>query len=118
MSIETRAQQTPLGPIGTRPCEDDEVPRRQCELLPKRLTRETLELVAVHGAFRNSTRDGQTETRGGTSARPRENGKEAIAGTGGLGEYAPELRRLVQSLVGREPCRGKQRRAKTQPVKA
>jgi hypothetical protein len=24
----------------------------------------------------------------------------------------------VQSLVGREPCRGKQRRAKTQPVKA
>jgi hypothetical protein len=117
--VETCAQHAPLGSIGSGAREHDEVPRRQSGLLTKRFARNTLDFVPVHGAFRNSTRDGQTETSGGPAARPRENGKEAIAGTLRLGEYSPELRRRVQSLVGREPCRvGNQRRAKTQPVKA
>ena len=117
--IEARAQRAALRAVGAGTREHDEVPRRQRGVLAKRFARETLELVAVHGAFRNSTRDGQTEASGGTAARPRENGEEAIARTRGLGEYSPELRRRVQSLVGREPCRvGEQRRAKTQPVKA
>jgi hypothetical protein len=118
MSIEARAQRTALGSISTRSSEDDEVPRGQCELLTKRFARDTLELVAVHGAFGNSARDGQAETRAGTSARAREYRKKAIAGTRRFGEHTPELRWLVQSLIGREACGGKQRRAKTQPVKA
>src|SRR5688572_25554481 len=119
VSIEALAQYPPLGSIGARTREHDEVPMRQSGLLTKRFPRDTLDLVAVHGAFRNSTGDGQTETRSGTAARACEYGKEPIAGTRGRGEYSPELRRPVQSLVGREPCRvGNQRRAKTQPVKA
>jgi len=117
--IETSAQRDSLGAVGSSTREHDEVPRRQSGALAKRFAREALDLVAVHGAFRNSTRDGQAEASDGTAARPRENGEEAIARTRGLGEYSPELRRRVQSLVGREPCRvGTQRRAKTQPVKA
>jgi hypothetical protein len=119
MLVEAGAQHAPLGLIGACAREDDEIPGRQRAQLTKRLARDTLDLVAVHCAFRNSTRDGQTEASGAAAARARENGKEAIARARGLGEYAPELRRRVQSLVGREPCRvGKQRRAKTQPVKA
>src|SRR5688572_8160758 len=119
VSIEARAQHAPPGFVGSRTREHDEVPVRQRELLTKRFASETLDLVAVHGAFRNSTCDGQAEPSVRAAARSRENGEEAIAGPRRLGKYSPELRRPVQSLVGREPCRvGSQRRAKTQPVKA
>src|SRR5688572_19567122 len=117
MPVQARAQRTPLRAVGTRSREHDEIPRRQRRLLTERFAGEALELVAVHGAFRSSARDRQAEARGAAPGRPRENGKEAIAGTRRLGEHASELCRRMQSLVGGEPCRvGQQRRAKTNSV--
>jgi hypothetical protein len=55
MSVETRAQCRPLRSIGAGAREHDEVPRRQGRLVAKGFARETLELIAVHGAFRGST---------------------------------------------------------------
>src|SRR5262245_12249502 len=119
MLVEARAQNAPLGALGAGARKDDEVPRRQRALMAKRFAGQSLELVAVHGAFRSSARDGQTEARGGTAGRSCENGEEPIARTRRLGEHSPELCRRVQSLVGRKPCRaGLQRRAKTESVKA
>jgi hypothetical protein len=54
MSVETRAQCASFRSIRARAREHDEVPRRQRRLMAKGFARETLELVAVHGAFRGS----------------------------------------------------------------
>ena len=119
MFVEACAKRAAFGAIGSRSGEHDEIPWRQIGSLTKRFTSEAFQLVAVHGSFRCSTRDGQAEPSGGTAVRARENGEETIARTHGLGEYSPELCRRVQSLVGRKPCRvGEQRRAKTKPVTA
>jgi len=83
-------------------------------VLTKRLAGDPLELVAIHGAFRDSTRDGETEARGVAIALASEHGEEAISRTRGLGEDSPELCGRVQSLVGGKPCRvGEQRRARS-----
>jgi len=98
--VETRAQRAPLRAAGTRSREHDEVPGRQRSLLPEGLASDAFELVAVHGAFRNSTRDRQAEARGGTAGRSREHREEAIARARRLGEHSTELCGRVQSLVG------------------
>src|SRR5512139_418623 len=119
VAVEARTQHAPFRFVGAGARQHDEVPRRQLRLMAKRFAGQSFELVAVHGAFRSSARDGQAEARGGSAGRSSENGKEAIARTCRLGEHAPELGWRVQSLVGREPCRaGNQRRAKTKSVKA
>src|SRR6186713_1383170 len=119
MAVEARPQHAPFRFVGSGARKHDEVPRRQRRLLAKRFAGQSFELVAVHGAFRSSARDGQTEARGGTAGRSSENSEVAIARARGLSEHAAELCRRVQSLVGRKPCRaGNQRRAKTKSVKA
>jgi len=95
MSVEARAQHAALRAVGAAAREDDEVPRRQRSLVAERFAGETLDLVAVHGSFRCSTRDGQTESCRGAATRSRENGEETITRTRGLGEYSPELGRRV-----------------------
>jgi len=119
MALEACAQRASLRAVGSGSRKHDEIPRWQVRSVTKRFARETLELVAVHGSFRNSTRDGQAEPSGWAPVRARENGEIPVARTRGLGEYSPELCRRVQSLVGREPCRvGEQGCAKTKPVTA
>lgn len=113
VSIETRPQREPLGGGGPRAREHDEVERRQ-SLLAEGLASEPLELVAIHGAFRRSSRNGQAEPSDGTTARSRKHGEEPIARTLRVGEDSTKLRRTMQSVVGREACCASwQRRAKT-----
>ena len=87
-------------------------------MLTKRLAGDPLELVAIHGSLRDSTRDRKTEARGVAIALTREHGEEAINRTRRLGEDSTELCRRVQSLVGGKPCRvGEQRRARPNPLR-
>ena len=105
--IETRAQLPARRAIGAGAREHDEIPGRK-RVMPKRLTCQALQFVAVHGSFRGATGNRQAEPSDGTAARSREHGEESIARTSRLGEHSPELGRRVQSLVGREPCVGEQ----------
>jgi hypothetical protein len=117
VSIETRPQFRARRAIGAGACEHYEIPRRK-RVMPKRLTCQALQFVAVHGSFRSAPGNRQTEPSDATAAWSREHGEESIARTSRLGEHSPELGRRVQSLVGREPCVGEQLRAKTKSVKA
>jgi hypothetical protein len=80
---------------------------------------EPLESIAVHGAFRDSSRNGQTEARDSAAAGPGEDGEEAISGSGGICEHATEFGRGVQALLGCEPFPARRQcGAKSQPVTA
>lgn len=76
--VETRAERRLVRGTRIGFGEHDEVPRWEIALQTKGLAGESFELVAVHGSFCRSARDSQTEPRGNTAARSRENREVAI----------------------------------------
>jgi hypothetical protein len=113
--LETGAQRSVVRCCRAGLRQNYEVPGGQFALEPESFAREALQSVAVHGAFRGSTRNRQAQTGARTSRGPCKDGKEAIGGSGGLCKHATELGRRVQALLGREPFPvPRQFRAKTQ----
>ena len=103
MLFQACAQRTliRLGRPGFR--KHDEIPCRECVLEAEGFARQPFEAIAVHGAFRGSARNSQTEARDRAAAGSGENGEKAISRSGWIREHATELGCRVQTLLRCEP---------------
>ena len=84
--------------------EHDEIPGRQCVLHAKDFSRETLEFVSVHGSFRRSPRDRQTESRGGRAARRASTVKNRSLERAGSANTRPNSADVCSRWSGENPA--------------